>query len=77
MKTMATCLEHKNEDIYRNAQRYFGGIFQSDDISIIDQALKHNLILRIKNIMSSSNSAIIKESLWTLSNLTASGFSSV
>lgn len=69
--TMSDFLESKNEHIFHNALRYFGGITAAEDSRIPALAVKHGVLDRITNLMYSSNNNIVKECVWTISNITA------
>ena len=50
-----------------------GGILNSDDERIFKKAMFNGVLDKVINIMYSPNHNLVKHSLWTLSNLTASG----
>lgn len=52
-----------------------GGILNSDDVRIINKAMFNGLLDKVINMMYSPNHNLIKESLWTCSNITACGTS--
>jgi hypothetical protein len=70
---MCELLEHKNTEIYSLALRYLGCILSSDDPFILEEVMKGKIIDKITQILFSQNENVVKEGLWTLSNLTASG----
>lgn len=64
-------LKRRNEHIFSNALRYFGGITSSEDKRIPTAAVKNLIFDRIADILYSSNFQIVKEAVWVLSNITA------
>jgi len=70
---MCSLLSAKNELIYSNVLKYLGSILFSEDKRIADQVIKNDTLDKITNIMFSMNQSYLKESLWLLSNLAASG----
>jgi hypothetical protein len=73
MGCVCDLLCHKNSDIFREALRYVGGVSSADDDYIIQILIQNEVIEKITNVMYSANSEIVKEGLWTLSNIVASG----
>jgi len=70
---MCDLLSNKNEAIHKEALRYMGGILNSEEERIFTKSMFNGLLDKVINIMYSPNHNLVKESLWTLSNLTASG----
>lgn len=71
-------LARKNEELYSHALKYLGSILVSDDHRIAEKVILDdiegsNALNRLASIMHSSRSCYFKESLWLLSNLSASG----
>lgn len=62
----------KEFEVFVPALRTMGNIATTNDTSIIERCLWHGVIDKLYDLLQSSNSNIIKESLWTLSNICAS-----
>ena len=70
---MCDLLSNRNEALHKEAFRYMGGILNCDDERIFKKAMFNGILDKVINIMYSPNHNLVKYSLWTLSNLTASG----
>ena len=69
---MSDLLINKDAAIQSHCVRYMGGIMSSEDANIVDKALESNVIDRITNILFQQQPQLVKEALWTLSNIAAS-----
>ena len=70
---MCDMLGQKNEELYVAATKYLGSILVSADRRIADEVLAGDALEKITAIMFSTRAASLKECLWLLSNLSASG----
>ena len=73
ISVMCEMLSRKNEALYSGAVKYIGSILVSEDKRIAEAVMKNNPLDKLTSIMFSTNSTHLKESLWLLSNLAASG----
>ncbi|CDW81557.1 karyopherin alpha [Stylonychia lemnae] len=65
------CLAEKEIYVYVPALRCIGNMLTSNDSQITDICLWEGVIDRLTSLLFSTNSNLIKESLWALSNITA------
>ena len=70
---MCDILNRKNETLYSTAIRYIGSILISDDSRVPFILNNCNILDKVHNILFTTNTRLLKESLWVLSNLAASG----
>jgi len=66
-------LSQKNEELYIAAVKYIGSILVSEDRRIADKVIASDALEKVSNIMFSMRPASLKQCLWLLSNLAASG----
>jgi hypothetical protein len=77
VSNMSDLLAHKNLDIYKDALRYIGGIMSIEDEWSDKILIQNDVIEKITNVMYSAELEIVKEALWTLSNIVASGIPNI
>jgi len=65
------CLSEKDITIYVPALRTIGNILTSNDHNVVDLCLWEGCLDRLTNILYTTNSNLIKETLWALSNISA------
>ena len=73
IEMMCDLLSHKNIEISKSALRFIGGSLSVDNDAILHQAMNSNLIDKLIQILFSQDDQVLKEGLWTLSNLMANG----
>lgn len=73
INTMCELLEHPNIEIYKKALRFLGSSLSVDNEAILSQVMDSNLIDKLMQVLFSQCDDVVKEALWTLSNLTANG----
>ena len=71
------CLSEKDITIYVPALRTIGNILTSNDHNVVDLCLWEGCLDRLTNILYTTNSNLIKETLWALSNISAGNQSQV
>lgn len=64
-------LGEKDIHIFVPALRSIGNILTSNDAKVIERCLWEGCLDKLTNLLYSSNSSIIKETCWALSNITA------
>jgi hypothetical protein len=69
---MCDLLCHKNQEVFKEALVYVGGIMSAEDEWTNKMMIQNDVIEKITNVMYSANSEVIKNGLWTLSNIVAS-----
>lgn len=70
---MLQLIKHKNSQISREALQYVGSVLTTENGSIIEFTVNNNVYEILLEQTYSCQSEVIKEALWALSNLTASG----
>ena len=64
-------MKQKSSEIYPVAQRIVAECLSSDDNSYADIALQEGVLDTFAQLLCASQTQLLKETLWTLSNLTA------
>lgn len=74
---MCDLLCHKNQEVFKEALNYIGGIMAIDDEWTMKMMIQFDVAEKLTNLLYSANSEIVKHTLWTFSNIVASGTQSV
>ena len=70
---MCDLLCHKNQEVFKEALNYIGGIMAIDDEWTMKMMIQFDVAEKLTNLLYSANSEIVKHTLWTFSNIVASG----
>ena len=72
LKQVLKMMKDKDSEVHSTALRFVSHCFSSDDSKNIDLALDEDILATFDELLSSPSTEIIIESLWGLSNVTAS-----
>ena len=64
-------MTHSNTAIHSNALRFVSQCFVSDNEHLVDVAINMNVLNNYNELLQSTSTELVKETLWGLSNITA------
>ena len=65
-------MTHKNSEIHSTAQRFVSQCFAEEDTRLLDIAIEKGVFNHMYDLLSASSTDLVKETLWGISNITAS-----
>lgn len=70
-------MSHKKSSIHQTALRFVSQCFSSESTRLINTGLERGVLQNYQNLLLSTSTALIKESLWGISNITAGTLSHI
>lgn len=64
-------MTHKNSEIYSSALRFVANCLSSDNNRLTEIAIDHGIFENLYNLLCSSSTELVTETLWAISNITA------
>ena len=64
-------MTHKNSEIYSSALRFVANCLSSDNNRFTEIAIDNGIFENLYNLLCSSSTELVTETLWAISNITA------
>ena len=77
MKQMVDFMASRHKDIYPLALRFVSEVYSGNTPHLIDLGIGYGVLQNYESLLQSTEVTLVKESLWGLSNITASNSSHV